>query len=221
MSTLKNKISFFSILFGIFSVTVIMTGCGAADRMLDGPPKYDSPQSWKKGHKTVGDNYTAEESFTWYSQTSLVDITQDKLQKKLKGENTITDNEGGEENPVEKYNKLPMVNEYGQYLGIIDNPDPDHGLVVQIFQDGIEAPVLDVTLDPNQPGKHFRAKCYLLAGKYTKVLTPLSDLAEAEEMDFEITGREMDYLGTSVYWKAFGGVGDWGQRHWKKNNHHR
>ncbi len=208
------KTKMFFIYLTVFIIAGLISACGGSSE-----PTYEGPQDWKAGKNYAG-TWDGDKSKVWFMETALVDIVQDKMNKIRDSEGTtnpketVTPQTAKKENELTKdeFANLPLINGYGQMLGFMENPDPDHPLKIEIFQEGFSEPIVDVVLDCNQPGKHFRAASYLLPGVlYTRVLTPISDLACAETKEIIVTAFEKEFFGKTCFWYTRGGIGDWGQ----------
>lgn len=205
------KIKWFFMFFTFFVFAILVSACGSSE------PQYETPQDWKNGNSYSG-TYTAKTSFVWYMQTDLVTIRQDKLRKVLEGDNQ-TSEEYSAPTPSTEYAKLPLINEYSEYIGVMDNPDTQYSLTIEIYAGYVDPcdpenallREIRTTLDKNQSGLNYRAKSYLIAGQHTAILKSHNPSVKPLIVEFEVTGVLGNYKGIPCYWDKFGGTGNWGQ----------
>lgn len=199
-----KKIRIFFLALTVILVAQLFTACSSSKRY------YDSPQDWKNGNNYAG-TWDDEGSMAWFMQTALVDVVYNNVNQ------VKNNNQSAEEminTNVSTFDTLPLIKTFGErnlFLGIVDNPDPYYELDADIYEISTGYKVLDITLEKNEPGKNFRAKTYLLPGKYKIVLKSHNGSVLPVEFEFEVTGFLGSYKGMPCYWSKYGGTGNWGQ----------
>lgn len=198
------KTKLFFIFLPVFALAMLFSACSSSERL------YESPQDWKAG-KNYSGTWNDEGSMAWFMQTALVDIVYNNV-------NQVKNNSQSAEEiintKVSTFDTLPLIKTFGErnmFLGIIDNPDSYYGLDADIYEVSTGYKVLDITLEKNGAGKNFRAKTYLLPGKYIIVLKSHNGSVSPVEIEFEVTGFLGSYNGIPCYWSKYGGTGNWGQ----------